>query len=58
MIKKIIMEYVNKTMLSINNLTDSIYEDLADNDYVSLNKNITELMAVLKEVQQSIKTEL
>jgi hypothetical protein len=52
------MEYVNKTMLSINNLTDSIYEDLADNDYVSLNKNITELMAVLKEVQQSIKTEL
>lgn len=52
------MEYVNKTMLSINNLTDSIYEDLSDKDYVSLNKNIAELMAVLKEVQQSIKTEL
>jgi hypothetical protein len=52
------MENINKTMLSINNLTDNIYEDLADNDYASLNKNIQELTAILKELQSSIKTEL
>lgn len=52
------MEYVNKTMLSINNLTDDIYESLADKDYVSLNKTIVELVALLREIQTSIKTEL
>lgn len=52
------MEYVNKTMLSINNLTDDIYESLADNDYVELNKTIAELVVLLKEIQTSIKTEL
>lgn len=52
------MEYVNKTMLSINNLTDDIYESLADKDYVVLNKTIVELIALLKELQSSTKTEL
>jgi len=52
------MEYVNKTMLSINNLTDEIYESLADLDYVTLNKTIVELVVLLKEIQTSIKTEL
>ena len=52
------MEYVNKTMLSINNLTDDIYESLADEDYVALNKTIVELVVLLKEIQTSIKTEL
>ena len=52
------MEYVNKTMLSINNLTDEIYESLADMDYVTLNKTIVELVVLLKEIQTSIKTEL
>ena len=52
------MEYVNKTMLSINNLTDDIYENLADKDYVELNKTIGELVALLKEIQTSMKTEL
>ena len=52
------MEYVNKTMLSINNLTDDIYESLADKDYVALNKTIAELIALLKELQTSMKTEI
>jgi len=52
------MEYVNKTMLSINNLTDDIYESLSDKDYVALNKTIGELVALLKEIQTSMKTEL
>jgi len=52
------MEYVNKTMLSINNLTDDIYESLVDKDYVTLNKTIGELVAFLKEIQTSMKTEL
>jgi hypothetical protein len=52
------MEYVNKTMLSINNLTDDIYENLADKDYVALNKTIGELVALLKDIQTSMKTEL
>jgi len=52
------MEYVNKTMLSINNLTDDIYESLADRDYVTLNKTIVDFLALLKELQTSMKTEL
>lgn len=52
------MKYVNKTMLSINNLTDEIYESLADKDYTQLNKSIIELLIILKEIQQSIKDEI
>lgn len=52
------MEYTNKTMSLINNLTDEIYESLADKDYTQLNKSIIELLVVLKEIQQSIKDEI
>jgi len=52
------MEYINKTMSLINNLTDEIYESLADKDYIQLNKSIIELLIVLKEIQQSTKEEL
>ena len=45
-------------MLSINNLTDDIYESLADKDYVVLNKTIAELIVLLKELQTSMKTEI
>jgi len=52
------MEYINNTMKIINDLTDEIYESLADKDVAILNKSITTLIAVLKDVQQSNKEEL
>jgi hypothetical protein len=45
-------------MKIINDLTDEIYESLCDNDTESLNKSITTLVAILKDVQQSNKEEL
>jgi hypothetical protein len=52
------MEYINSTMKNINDLTDEIYEGLADGDSDAVNKSIVKLMAILKDVQQSIKEEL
>jgi len=45
-------------MKNINDLTDEIYEGLADGDTAALNKSIVTLIAVLKDVQQSNKEEL
>lgn len=52
------MEYINKIMKSINDLTDDIYEGLADKDHAEVSKNIGSLIALLKDLQQSIKEEL
>jgi len=52
------MEYINSTMKNINDLTDEIYESLADKDMATLNKSILTLIAILKDVQQSNKEEL
>jgi hypothetical protein len=49
------MEYINSTMKNINDLTDEIYEGLADGDTAALNKSINTLIAILKDVQQSNK---
>lgn len=52
------MEYINKIMKSINDLTDDIYEGLADKDHSEVSKKIGALIALLKDLQQSIKEEL
>jgi hypothetical protein len=52
------MKHVNITMKTINDLTDEIYESLVDKDMASLNKSISSLMAVLRDIQQSNKEEL
>jgi len=52
------MKHVNTTMKIINDLTDDIYESMADNDTASLNKSISALMAILRDIQQSNKEEL
>ena len=52
------MEYINKIMNSINDLTDDIYEGLADKDHAEVSKKIGALIALLKDLQQSIKEEL
>jgi hypothetical protein len=52
------MEYINSTMKNINDLTDEIYEGLADGELESVNDSILKLIAILKDVQQSIKKEL
>lgn len=51
------MKHITDTMSLINTLTDNIYEDLFDKDYVSLNSNLAELILVLKDIQSSIKSE-
>lgn len=52
------MEYINKIMKSINDLTDEIYEGLSDQEHTEVNKSIGLLIALLKDLQQSIKEEL
>lgn len=49
------MKYINNTMKIINDLTDEIYESLADEDTVALNKSITALITILKDIQQNEK---
>lgn len=51
------MKHITDTMSLINTLTDNIYEDLFDKDYVSLSSNLAELIMVLKDIQSSIKSE-
>lgn len=51
------MKHITDTMSLINTLTDNIYEDLFDKDYVSLNSNLAELILVLKDIQSSIRSE-
>jgi hypothetical protein len=51
------MDYISVTMKIINDLTDRIYEALHDNDHKDLGKSVTELMAVLRDLQQTTKEE-
>jgi hypothetical protein len=51
------MKHITDTMALINTLTDNIYEDLFDKDYVSLNSNLSELILLLKDIQSSTKSE-
>lgn len=57
-LKKNNMEYINITMKSINDLTDRLYEALCDNDYNDVNKSISELIALLKDVNSITKEEI
>jgi hypothetical protein len=41
-------------MKDINDLTDEIYESLCDEDTETLNKSITTLITILKDIQQSV----
>ena len=45
--------YVNSLMKEINELTDDIYEDLMDENYVALHETVGVLMVTLKDVLQS-----
>ena len=46
--------FINVTMKNINNLTDDIYECLADEDYVEIRYKIKELTNILNELQDEI----
>jgi len=48
------MKYINSLMKDINDLTDEIYESLCDEDTETLNKSITTLITILKDIQQSV----
>ena len=47
------INYVNSTMLEINELTDSIYEHLMDEDYDTLIPTIQNLIMVLRDLHKS-----
>lgn len=47
------VNYINAVMSEINDLTDCIYEDLCDEDYKSLNKNIQDLIKLLRDINRS-----
>jgi hypothetical protein len=47
------VNYVNSTMLEINELTDSIYEHLMDEDYDALIPTIQNLIMVLRDLHKS-----
>lgn len=44
-------KYVNHVMANINLYSDNIYESLMDNDTEELNKNISLLINLLKDIQ-------
>jgi hypothetical protein len=50
--------HINHVMKTINSYTDDIYESLMDGDTEDLNRKIFLLIAVLKEVQQTLKDEI
>ena len=47
------VNYVNSVMLEINELTDSIYEHLMDEDYDTLIPTIQNLIMVLRDLHKS-----
>ena len=47
------VNYVNPVMSEINNMTDSIYEALMDEDNSELKDNIQNLIKILKDIQKS-----
>jgi hypothetical protein len=47
------INYINAVMNEINDFTDCIYEDLCDKNYNSLNKNIQELIKLLRDINKS-----
>jgi hypothetical protein len=47
------VNYVNSTMLEINELTDSIYEQLMDEDYDALIPTIQNLIVVLRDLHKT-----
>jgi hypothetical protein len=46
------LTYINVLMADINDLTDTIYESLVDNDTNELNKTIDILIKILKDVKK------
>jgi hypothetical protein len=47
------LTYINVLMADINDLTDTLYESLVDNDTDELNKSIDILIKILKDVKKS-----
>jgi len=44
--------FINVTMKNINNITDDIYECLADGDYEELNIKIKEINYILRDLKK------
>jgi Holliday junction resolvase RusA-like endonuclease len=50
------INYINAVMREINDLTDCIYEDLTDADYISMKSNIDNLIKLLKDLLKTHET--
>jgi len=50
--------FINVTMKNINNLTDDIYECLADGDYEELSIKIKEINYILRDLKKISENEL
>jgi hypothetical protein len=52
------INYINILMDRINGHTDNIYEQLMDEDYLSLKGEIKSLINLLRDTQKSFQNEL
>ena len=50
--------YINDLMERIHDLSDSIYEDLMDGEFKSARQNVSELMMILEDVEDSLGDEV
>lgn len=50
--------YASATIKIINDLTDEIYEGLMDQEFQDVEKAISELTNILRDVRQTIKNEI
>jgi|TARA_A200000159_G_C7310071_1_gene334175 hypothetical protein len=55
---KVNFTYINKLMEEIHDHSDEIYESLADQDYITLDHNITSLIQLLKQTQLNYQDEI
>jgi hypothetical protein len=51
------INYVNSIMHEVNELTDTIYESLVDNDTKELKGSIQRLIKILKDIDKSHESE-
>tara|TARA_R110000822_G_scaffold131029_2_gene267857 strand:+ start:1889 stop:2065 length:177 start_codon:yes stop_codon:yes gene_type:complete len=56
--KDVNFNHVNQLMKEINTHTDEIYESLADQDYLQLDKSVGELIGLLKHTQLTVQDEI
>lgn len=52
------ISFINSTMDLINNCCNDLYESLMDNDFESVEVNISTLNEILKDLNETFKNEI